>query len=100
MFNIFTKIKGDKAPITKDSANMLAFTGKVCTVEERVNEFINDVNESIVAKSRVSQFNTMIELPEELVNQMSIIKQNFVDRGFTIHELEPKLKGTFVISWT
>lgn len=86
---------GKQTPITKESANMLALTGKICTTEERVSEFIKDINETIIAKARVSLFRYMVELPPELISQSEIIEKDFADRGFSIH----KFDNVIIISW-
>lgn len=100
---MFDKIKdyieNKQAPITKDYANMLAFTGKVCTLEERYAEFIKRVNEIIFNKSRASIFICLVEVPEELTSYITTIKNDFIERGFKIHELTPVIYNVFVINW-
>lgn len=90
---------GKQAPVTKDSANMLALTGKVCTLEERTKEFLKGIDETIITKSRSSIFMYLVEVPEELKSQINSIKKDISDRGFTIHELEPTIENVFVINW-
>ena len=79
---------------------MLATTGKICTTEERLREFIKDVNETILTKARLSQFVCLVKVPKELISKMSEIEKDFSDRGFSIHKLEPFIERTFVINWT
>lgn len=86
-------------PITKESAKILAITGDVCSVEQRIAYFVNDINESIVAKARNSQFRYLVEVPEDLIPQIKDIENQFVERGFTIHTLSPNVPEAFVINW-
>lgn len=90
---------GKQTPITKNSANMLALTGKMCTIEERISEFIKDVNEIITGKARINKFIMLVEVPEELLSKIDMIQKDFIDRGFTIHTLTPEIKGVFIIDW-
>ncbi len=90
---------GKQTPITKNSANMLALTGKMCTIEERTTEFIKDVNEIITSKARINKFMMLVEIPEELLSKIELIQKDFSDRGFMIHTLTPEIKGVFIIDW-
>lgn len=90
---------GKQTPLDKNSANMLALTGKVCTIEERISEFIRNVNETITNKARAYQFMMLVEVPEELLSKVEIIQKDFSDRGFIIHTLTPEIKGVFIIDW-
>lgn len=90
---------GKQTPITKNSANMLALTGKMCSTEERASEFIKDINESITNKARINKFMILVEVPEELISKIELIQKDFMDRGFMIHTLTPEIKGVFIIDW-
>lgn len=90
---------GKQTPIIKESVNMLAFTGKICTIDERASEFIKDINESITNKARISKFILLVEVPEELIPKIELIQKDFMDRGFMIHTLTPEIKGVFIIDW-
>lgn len=91
---------GKQTPITKENVSMLATTGKICTVEERVHEFIKEINELVLTKARLSQFVCLVEVPKELFSQVSVIEKDFADRGFSIHKLDPIIEGIFVINWS
>ena len=86
-------------PISKDEAKMLSIVGKVVSTEQRLNDFLGEINEVIVAKARVSQRMYLVEVPEDLVEQTENIEANLKERGFHIHELAPKVAGVFVINW-
>ena len=90
---------GKQTPLDRNSANMLALTGKVCTIEERISEFIKNINESITNKARINKFMMLVEIPEELLSKVEIIQKDFSDRGFIIHTLTPEIKGVFIIDW-
>ena len=90
---------GKQTPITKESVNMLALTGKVCTIDERASEFIKNINEAILDKARVNKFMLLAEIPEELISKIELIQRDFMDRGFMIHTLAPEIKGVFIINW-
>lgn len=90
---------GKQTPITKETTSMLALAGKVCTIEERVSEFIKSINDAIINKARSSQFIILVETPKELISKIPAIKKDFSDRGFTIHTLAPEIKGVFIIDW-
>ena len=90
---------GKQTPLDKNSANMLALIGKVCTIEERISEFIRDINETITNKARAYQFMMLVEVPEELLSKIELIQKDFMDRGFMIHTLTPEIKGVFIIDW-
>jgi uncharacterized protein YoxC len=90
---------GKQTPITKEAASMLTLAGKVCTIEERISEFIKGINDTIINKARSSQFMVLVETPEELLSKISTIQKDFSDRGFTIHTLAPEIKGVFIIDW-
>lgn len=103
MNNLIEKTKdlitGKQTPVTSDVAKMIALTGKVCTVEQRTNEFISEINELIMAKSRLSCFRILVELPKDLHSSSDKIKEDFKSRGFSIHDLNPIVVGTFIINW-
>ena len=86
-------------PISKDEAKMLSIVGKVVSTEQRLNDFLGEINEVIIAKARVSQRMYLVEVPEDLVEQTENIEANLKERGFHIHELTPKVAGVFVINW-
>jgi hypothetical protein len=86
-------------PISKDEAKMLSIVGKVVSTEQRLNDFLSEINEVIVAKARTSQRMYLVEVPEDLVEQTENIEANLIERGFHIHELSPKVVGVFVINW-
>jgi hypothetical protein len=86
-------------PISKDEAKMLSIVGKVVSTEQRLNDFLGEINEVIVAKARVSQKMYLVEVPEDLVEEVANITSNLKERGFSIHELTPKISGVFVINW-
>lgn len=86
-------------PISKDEAKMLSIVGKVVSTEQRLNDFLGEINEVIVAKARVSQKMYLVEVPEDLVEEVANITSNLKERGFSIHELNPKISGVFVINW-
>ena len=90
-------IIGKQISITRDNANILALTGKICTVEQRTSEFIKELNETILSKARCSQFLHTVEVPQELSNQISEIKKDFTDRGFVIHNTD--IDKIFIIDW-
>lgn len=90
---------GKQTPLDRNSANMLALTGKVCTIEERISEFIKNINESITNKARINKFMMLVEIPKELLSKVEIIQKDFSDRGFIIHTLTPEIKGIFIIDW-
>lgn len=90
---------GKQTPLDRNSANMLALTGKMCTIEERTSEFIKNINESITNKARINKFMMLVEIPEELLSKVEIIQKDFSDRGFIIHTLTPEIKGVFIIDW-
>ena len=90
---------GKQTPLDRNSANMLAFTGKMCTIEERTSEFIKNINESITNKARINKFMMLVEVPEELLSKVEIIQKDFSSRGFIIHALTPEIKGVFIIDW-
>jgi hypothetical protein len=90
---------GKQMLVTRDSANMLTLTGKVCTVEERISEFIKNINDIILDKARLGKFMMLIEIPKELLLKTDVIQKDFSDRGFVIHTLAPEIKGVFIIDW-
>ena len=92
-------LNNSKSPISKESAKVLAISGKISSLEERKDEFINSINESIIAKARISQFRYLVEVPEDLLSITDNIINDFKERGFSIHTLEPKIEGLFVIDW-
>lgn len=82
-----------------DSARMLAMTGRVCTIEERMTEFMEDIDNSIENKAKYGKFMTLIQIPKDLISQTSSISDNLISRGFFIHTLEPEIKDSFLVSW-
>lgn len=92
-------LNNSKSPISKESAKVLAISGRVCSLEQRKAEFINGVNESIVNRARTSQFRYLVEIPEDLLSITKNIIDDLKERGFSIHTLEPKVEGLFVINW-
>lgn len=92
-------LNNSKNPINKESAKVLAISGRVCSLEQRKAEFINGINESIVSKARASQFRYLVEVPEDLLSITKDIIDDLKERGFSIHILEPKVSGLFVIDW-
>lgn len=92
-------LNNSKSPISKESAKVLAISGRICSLEQRKAKFINDVNESIVNRARTSKFRYLVEVPEDLLSITDNIINDFEERGFSIHTLEPKIEGLFVIDW-
>lgn len=86
-------------PITKDEARMLAIVGKVVSSEQRLSDFLGEINEVIVAKARAGQRMYLVEVPEDLITYTEDIEATLKDRGFQVHELAPKVEGVFVINW-
>ena len=83
--------------ITKEAASMLTLASKVCTIEERISEFIKGINDTIINKARSSQFIVLVKTSKELLSKISIIQKDFFGGGFTIHTLAPEIKGVFII---
>lgn len=90
---------GKQELLTKDAANMIAHTGKECTIEQRFEVFTRETNEVILSKARTGQYVYLMQTPEELYPLLSKIKEHFASRGFKVHSLNPDIFGTFVISW-
>lgn len=74
---VLEKLKkiGTKEPISKEDANILALTGRVCTLEDRVSEFLKSVNEVIVAKARDQQFMHLIIVPKDILVKSKEIQE-------------------------
>lgn len=89
----------EKTPITAEQAKMIAMTGSLCSREERINNFIADINGSVEYKVRTGQYYYLVVLPEDLLFSKAEIETNFKDRGFTISEVTPKNESLFVLSW-
>ena len=92
-------ITGRTSPITKEEAKMIAITGGNCTVEQRIKNFILEINNIIEEKARFSRFYCLVELPSDLVDVKETIAQEYINRGFTIYNLNPDCLSVFVISW-
>lgn len=86
-------------PITKDEAKMLSIVGKVISIEQRLDDFLSEINKVIIDKARYSQKMYLVEVPEDLIGQTENIEANLTERGFHIHELSPKITGIFVVNW-
>ncbi len=86
-------------PITKDEAKMLSIVGKVISIEQRLDDFLSEINKVIIDKARYSQKMYLVEVPEDLIGQTENIEANLTERGFHIHELSPKIVGVFVVNW-
>lgn len=86
-------------PITKDEAKMLSIVGKVISIEQRLDDFLSEINKVIIDKARYSQKMYLVEVPEDLIEQTENIEANLTERGFHIHELSPKIAGVFVVNW-
>lgn len=98
MNKIVEKIKdlGKQPAVTKESVYMLALTGSVCTKEERLSEFLKELNEIIIEKARASKFRLLVEVPEELDSE--IIQKDLTDRGFIIYKIN-EVSDIFILSW-
>ncbi len=90
-------IKHSSVPITAEKARMVAITGTPCTIEKRLNRVIEDINNSIQAKMRYSEFYQLVVIPKDLQNYRDTIINNFSNRGFTVYTMEDS--NIFVISW-
>ena len=103
MSNVIEKTRdfltGKKTPITKETAKLLSVTGSICTTEERLSVFMNEVNESILNKAKYQQFRYLLEIPRDLTSESNNILDDFKGRGFEIYNLVPSKEGVYVISW-
>lgn len=92
---LFKKAKA----IDCNSARMLAITGKTCSSDDRMAEFVEEINASIENKARCGRFMLLVQIPKDLVDNSDIIKDNLISRGFSIHTFKPEINDSFLISW-
>lgn len=92
-------LKDKNTPITADKARMIAITGSVCTMEQRLQSFIKEVNKIIADKVRFQEFYHMVVIPEDLISYRDAIIADFQSRKFAIYTVTPENKEIFVISW-
>ena len=96
--NVVEKIKGmgKRTPITLEKAKMIAITGQYCSVEQRIANFLSEINDLIEIKAMSAKFNCLVDLPEDLISHKEEIQKEYENRGFKIILVNESL---FILNW-
>jgi len=94
-----TIISPKQKPITSEDARLLSITGKLESLDKRISDFIKDLNNIITNKARNNKSYCLVELTPDLLDSKDNIINDIKERGFNIHELNPKIESVFIVSW-